>query len=46
VTQAREVEKLLKLIESGNRVDFGIVWRQDAARGKKLVADTFRLVAR
>jgi serine protease Do len=46
VTDLREVEKLLGQIDSGNRVDFGLVWKQSSAKGQKLASDTLRLVAR
>jgi serine protease Do len=46
VSEVRDIEKLLEQIDSGNRVDFGMVWRQRGARGEKLMSDTLRLVAR
>ena len=46
VTDIRLIEKLLAQIDSGNRVDFGLVWWNKNARGKKLVSDTVRVVAR
>jgi S1-C subfamily serine protease len=46
ITGARQVEKLLRQIDTGSRVDFGLAWWQPAARGRRLVGDTFQLVAR
>jgi S1-C subfamily serine protease len=46
VSGAREVEKLFAQIDTGSRVDFGLAWWQGKARGQKLMADTFQLVAR
>jgi serine protease Do len=46
ITGARQVDKLLKQIDTGSRVDFGLAWWQQAPRGRRLVGDTFQLVAR
>ena len=46
VTELREIEKLLAQIDSTNRVDFGLMWKQKGARGQKLASETVRLVAK
>jgi serine protease Do len=46
ITSARQVDKLLKQIESGGQADIGLAWLQKGPRGTRLVGDTFRLVAR
>ena len=46
VTEVRLVEKLLAQIDSGNRVDFGLVWWNKSTKAKRLVSDTVRVVAR
>ena len=46
VTGVKAIEKLLKQVDTGSRVDFGLAWIQKAVRGKRLVGDTFQLVAR
>jgi len=46
VTGVKAIEKLLKQVDTGSRVDFGLAWIQKTVRGKRLVGDTFQLVAR
>ncbi len=46
ITSARQVDKLLRQIDSGSQADFGLAWFQKGPRGARLVGDTFRLVAR
>ena len=46
VNSARAIEKLLKQVDTGSRVDFGLAWLQRAARGNRLVGDAFQLIAR
>ncbi len=46
VTGVRPVEKLLKQVDTGSRVDFGLAWFQGSPRGKRLMGDTFQLIAR
>ena len=42
----RAIEKLLRQVDTGSRVDFGIAWIQQTQRGKRAVSDTFPLIAR
>ncbi len=42
----KAIEKLLKQVDTGSRVDFGLAWIQQTARGKRLVSDSFQLIAR
>jgi S1-C subfamily serine protease len=46
VNAVKSVEKLLKQVDTGNRVDFGLAWIQRGPRGSRLVGDTFQLIAR
>ena len=46
VNGVRAIEKLLKQVDTGSRADFGLAWIQKAARGNRLVSDTFQLIAR
>ena len=46
VNGVRAIEKLLKQVDTGSRVDFGLAWIQQSPRGKRLVSDTFQLIAR
>ncbi len=46
VNGVKPIEKLLKQVDTGSRVDFGIAWFQQAVRGPRLVSDTFPLIAR
>ncbi len=42
----KTIEKLLKQVDTGSRVDFGLAWMQKTPRGTRLVSDTFQLIAR
>ncbi len=42
----KAIEKLLKQVDTGSRVDFGLAWIQNSPRGKRLMGDTFQLIAR
>jgi S1-C subfamily serine protease len=46
VNGVKPIEKLLKQVDTGSRVDFGLAWIQQTLRGKRLVGDTFQLIAR
>ena len=46
VNGVKAIEKLLKQVDTGSRVDFGLAWFQKTVRGKRLVSDTFQLIAR
>ena len=46
VKGVKAIEKLLKQVDTGSRVDFGLAWIQQSPRGKRLVSDTFQLIAR
>jgi serine protease Do len=46
VEGVKPIEKLLKQVDTGSRVDFGLAWIQQTVRGKRLVGDTFQLIAR
>ena len=46
VTGVKAIEKLLKQVDTGSRVDFGLAWFQKTVRGKRLASDTFQLIAR
>ena len=46
VVGVKAIEKLLKQVDTGSRVDFGLAWFQKSVRGKRLVNDTFQLIAR
>ncbi len=46
VDSVKTIEKLLKQVDTGSRVDFGLAWFQKTVRGKRLVSDTFQLIAR
>jgi S1-C subfamily serine protease len=46
VNGARAIEKLLKQVDTASRVDFGLAWIQNSPRGKRLMGDTFQLIAR
>jgi S1-C subfamily serine protease len=46
VNGVKPIEKLLKQVDTGSRVDFGLAWIQRTARGQRLVGDTFQLIAR
>ena len=45
-SSVKAIEKLLKQVDTGSRVDFGLAWFQKTARGTRLVSDTFQLIAR
>ena len=42
----KTIEKLLKQVDTGSRVDFGLAWFQKTPQGTRLVSDTFQLIAR
>ena len=46
VNGVKAIEKLLKQVDTGSRVDFGLAWIQSSPRGKRLMGDTFQLIAR
>jgi S1-C subfamily serine protease len=46
VADTKQIEKLLAQIDSGSRVDFGITWWQRGATTRRLVRDTFQVIAR
>jgi len=46
VEGVKPIEKLLKQVDTGSRVDFGLACIQQTVRGKRLVGDTFQLIAR
>ena len=46
VNGLKPIEKLLRQVDTGSRVDFGLAWVQRSARGNRLVSDTFPLIAR
>ncbi|MEO6742525.1 MAG: trypsin-like peptidase domain-containing protein, partial [Chthoniobacteraceae bacterium] len=46
VAGVKPIEKLLKQVDTGSRVDFGLAWIQGSPRGKRLMGDTFQLIAR
>ncbi len=46
VAGVKPIEKLLKQVDTGSRVDFGLAWIQASPRGKRLMGDTFQLIAR
>ena len=46
VNGVKPIEKLLKQVDTGSRVDFGLAWFQKTVRGKRLMSDTFQLIAR
>jgi serine protease Do len=46
VNGVKPIEKLLRQVDTGSRVDFGLAWIQGSPRGKRLVGDTFQLIAR
>jgi S1-C subfamily serine protease len=46
VEGVKPIEKLLKQVDTASRVDFGLAWIQQTVRGKRLVGDTFQLIAR
>ena len=46
VNGVKPIEKLLKQVDTGSRVDFGLAWFQRSPRGNRLVGDTFQLIAR
>ncbi len=46
VNGVKPIEKLLKQVDAGSRVDFGLAWFQKTVRGTRLVSDTFQLIAR
>jgi len=46
VNGVKAIEKLLRQVDTGSRVDFGLAWIQQSPRGNRLVRDTFQLVAR
>ena len=46
VNGLKPIEKLLKQVDTGSRVDFGLAWIQRTPRGNRLVSDTFPLIAR
>ena len=46
VNGVKPIEKLLRQVDTGSRVDFGLAWLQRNPRGNRLVSDTFPLIAR
>ena len=46
VSGMKAIEKLLRQVDAGSRVDFGLAWIQGSPRGKRLMGDTFQLIAR
>ncbi len=42
----KAIEKLLRQVDTGSRVDFGLAWIQKTQRGQRLVSDAFQLIAR
>ena len=46
VNGVKPIEKLLRQVDTGSRVDFGLAWIQRNPRGNRLVSDTFPLIAR
>ena len=46
VNGVKPIEKLLKQVDTGSRVDFSLAWIQKTPRGNRLVSDTFPLIAR
>ena len=46
VNGVKAIEKLLKQVDTGSRADFGLAWIQNSPRGKRLMGDTFQLIAR
>jgi serine protease Do len=46
VEGVKTIEKLLRQVDTGSRVDFGLAWFQRTVRGKRIVGDTFQLIAR
>ena len=46
VNGVKAIEKLLKQVDTGSRVDFGLAWIQSSPRGKRLMGDAFQLIAR
>jgi serine protease Do len=46
ITTVQQVEKLFSQIDAGSRVDFGVAWWQGRGRARRLVSDTFQIVAR
>jgi len=46
VNGAKTIEKLLRQVDTGVRVDFGVAWIQKGRGVNRIVGDTFRLIAR